>query len=81
MPSLPVELMKTAVPAEEVCPKMLADVATVVHVLAISANANNVIGGTNIETGSLAQGGVAASGGVELECVQTRRPCYRCRGV
>ena len=51
--------------------KDAADIATIVHVLAIGADANNVTGRGDLAAGSVAQCDIVVASGVVLECKST----------
>ena len=67
VPSLPSELMKTAVPPERGSTEYLADKAAIVLVHTSGADTDNVISGGNGEAGVNAQSDVAAAIGVVRE--------------
>ena len=95
MPSLPLELMKTAAPAEDVAPKILPIKQLLFTFVPPAADTNNITGCSNIVAGSKAQGDIAAAGGdlskrINTDCrvgvtsgivrSETHRwPCCHCR--
>ena len=67
MPSLPFELMKTAVPAKEVAPNIWPIKQLLLSFTPNAADTDDVTGGGDTAAGGTAQGDVIAAGGVASE--------------